>query len=252
MRMLALIVAALAVVPAAAAKDGVTAELTSTVSADLQPGTQIDVSWKLANRDGTPFGAMGVFVRLLDARSGKPVDVTAPQSSGPFVATVRVPPGGIGGIRIGLHGSTDIFFPLKNDPFAYRHALHLPRLARGAACPVSTVDDTRPVSPRGLGADMTLRLAPAVNFDSKAWGGQKVLWVVAPSYTGPVLIRGARLDAKGDVRFDLGNVPPKELFIPRGGGDRASYTRLRAPGCYAWQVDGIGFSDIVVFRATWP
>jgi hypothetical protein len=207
---------------------------------------------------------MGVFVRLLDAGGGKPADATAAQSNGPFTATVRVPAGGIGGIRIGLHGTTDIFFPLKNDPFAFRHPLHLPKLARGAACPVSTPDAAVDFSAYGVGTGLgagpaypifgsgaTLRLAPAVNFESKLWGGQKVLWFVLPSYKGPVLIRGGRLDAKGDVRFEVGNVPPKELFLPAYDGprDRASYTRLKTPGCYAYQIDGTSFSTIVVFRA---
>jgi hypothetical protein len=31
---------------------------------------------------------------------------------------VTVPAGGIGGIRFGLHGSTDVYFALTNDPFA--------------------------------------------------------------------------------------------------------------------------------------
>jgi hypothetical protein len=28
-----------------------------------------------------------------------------------------------------------------------------------------------------------------------------------------------------------------------------TFTRLRAPGCYAWQIDGPTFSRVVVFRA---
>jgi hypothetical protein len=98
----------------------------------------------------------------------------------------------------------------------------------------------------------TLDLAPAVNFQSKAWGGQKVYWFVLPSYAGPVLIRGGRLDAKGDVRFELGDVPPKELLLPayKGAHGRGSFTRLKGPGCYAYQIDGTSFSTIVVFRAT--
>jgi hypothetical protein len=57
-------------------------------------------------------------------------------------------------------------------------------------------------------------------------------------------------------------VPPTELGIPTGarGGYppghklvgqryRPSYTRLRAPGCYAYQIDGLTFSRVIVFRA---
>jgi len=32
-------------------------------------------------------------------------------------ADVRVPAGRIGGVRVGLRGTTEIFFPLENDPF---------------------------------------------------------------------------------------------------------------------------------------
>jgi hypothetical protein len=64
------------------------------------------------------------------------------------------------------------------------------------------------------------------------------------------------------VRFDRGRLPAAELCIPsgtspngnRGVGDRGqsfrpTYTRLREPGCYAFQVDGLTFSYPVVFRA---
>jgi hypothetical protein len=119
MRTLVLVLA-LVLVPTAAAKEGVTATLTSPVPVDARPGTQIQLSWTLATRDGTPFGAIGIFVRLVDARGGPPVDATAAQSNGPFSTTVRVPAGGIAGIRVGLHGTTDIFFPVTNDPFALR------------------------------------------------------------------------------------------------------------------------------------
>jgi hypothetical protein len=103
---------------------------------------------------------------------------------------------------------------------------------------------------------------PRSEFAGSVWGGQKVLWFVAPRYRGPVLIRGARLDAADELRFERGLVPPAELRIEVGekGGYppgfplvgqryRPSYTRLRAAGCYAYQVDGTSFSYAVVFRA---
>lgn len=31
--------------------------------------------------------------------------------------------------------------------------------------------------------------------------------------------------------------------------NRPSFTRVRAPGCYAYQVDGTGFTEIIVFQA---
>jgi hypothetical protein len=47
-------------------------------------------------------------------------------------------------------------------------------------------------------------------------------------------------------------VPPVELRIPatnRALRYRPSYTRLRAPGCYAYQIDGTTFSRVIVFAA---
>jgi hypothetical protein len=39
--------------------------------------------------------------------------------------------------------------------------------------------------------------------------------------------------------------------VPKDARYRPSYTRLRGPGCYAYQVDGTSFSRVVVFRADW-
>lgn len=151
--------------------------------------------------------------------------------------------------------------------------LHLPRLGAGASCPVSPVDTRIPFASRygvgqGLGAGPVypigtgvLQFAPPANFGSQSWGGQKVLWFVLPSYGGPVLIRGGRLDGIGLVRFENGDIPSAQLRItystavpagitpPVGTRYVPSYTRLSAPGCYAYQIDGTRFSHIVVFRA---
>jgi hypothetical protein len=83
-----------------------------------------------------------------------------------------------------------------------------------------------------------------------------VLWVVDPSYHGPVLVRGGRLDGPDSVRFDGGREPARQLRLlpPTGnttGGwaNYPSYTRLRAAGCYGYQIDGTSFSKVIVFRA---
>ncbi|HEU4784207.1 MAG TPA: hypothetical protein VFS83_12775, partial [Ktedonobacterales bacterium] len=112
-----------------------------------------------------------------------------------------------------------------------------------------------PVYPVGLGAEGVLEYAPPQNFESGDWGGQKVLWVVSPAYHGLVLIRGGRLDGAGEVRFERGADPPAVLEFdalgldPDGWSGNPSYTRIRAPGCYAYQVDGDGFSEVIVFQA---
>lgn len=159
-----------------------------------------------------------------------------------------------------------------SDPWKplYR-PLHVPSLAQGAPCPVSKVAETIEFSAFGVGqgvgrgpvypvganvADGVLALAPARNYASKHWMGQKVGWFVHPRYRGPVLIRGRQLDGRWAVRFGRGSVPALHLRIApadetewaKGRAD-PSPTRLRAPGCYGYQVDGRTFSYVVVFRA---
>ena len=64
---------------------------------------------------------------------------------------------------------------------------------------------------------------------------------------GPVLIRGRQLDGSHDMRFERGQIPVRERRIQKArasGYPRAysSVTRIASPGCYAFQVDGLGFS----------
>src|SRR5436305_4263205 len=113
--------------------------------------------------------------------------------------------------------------------------LHVPVVAAGEPCPVSRVDDRFSFGKygvaRGIGRGPAYPIgflqpgsvlqfvdpAPAnSDFAGSEWNGQKVLWFVTPSYRGPVLIRGRRLDAPGVLRFERGKVPPAELRIPRG------------------------------------
>jgi hypothetical protein len=91
------------------------------------------------------------------------------------------------------------------------------------------------------------------------WGGSKAIWGISDRYTGPVLIRGRQLDGPNIVRFENGRPgftdykrlhPDAELRLtgPEPHGNPAT-TRLRGPGCYAYQVDGRGFSYLIVFEA---
>ena len=155
-------------------------------------------------------------------------------------------------------------------PWARLHRpLHLPTVAPGATCPVSQIGRINfakygvgkgigpgPAYPIGFAQpgsvlQFTYPPDPASGFAGSLWSGVKVLWFVAPRYRGPVLIRGGGLDHPGRLRFNRGKVPPLEMRIQKGNGprDRPSYTRLRAPGCYAYQIDGTTFSRVIVFQA---
>jgi hypothetical protein len=100
------------------------------------------------------------------------------------------------------------------------------------------------------------------------WQRVRTIWASRPSYDGPVLVRGGRLDRLGrlgfgsrvrprwELRLPAGSWPPGNIHPggggrPLGEGWRLSSvpTRIRAPGCYAFQVDGLGFSYLLEFGA---
>ena len=149
--------------------------------------------------------------------------------------------------------------------------LHLPRVAPGARCPVTpmhrvAVGRNDRVNAPGRGPAYPLLypnttvpfvwpMTPAYIGYGTPWSGAKVMWVVAARYKGPVLVRGRQVDGTHVVRFDDPPTLERRLIGYTGGTSGArrypSSTRIdgRAPGCYAYQVDGVGFSRVIVFRA---
>jgi hypothetical protein len=111
--------------PAALGKEDVTARLLTPLRLDAAPGDKLTVVWAVGGTDEhgrwEPLNAIGVFVRLLSASGGRPTAgfaTPAAHPQGRYDARVAVPEGGIGGVQIGLRGSSDVLFPLENDPFA--------------------------------------------------------------------------------------------------------------------------------------
>jgi len=150
----------------------------------------------------------------------------------------------------------------KHVPRSLRRRLRIPILTPGTACPRSSAARVSPDFGIALGpgpaypipfADATL------HYDSGrvegGWRYVKVLWIVAPGYRGPLLIRGRQLDGTNWLGFEYGARPFADLQIPpvpadfRGWRDTPSYTRLRGPGCYGYQIDGTTFSRVIVFSA---
>jgi hypothetical protein len=154
-------------------------------------------------------------------------------------------------------------------PADLRRPLAVPTLPAGGSCPVSPVQ--RIVTEDFVGMAVgSGAVRPAFFLDSfdaargvppgtmrpDGWFDIKTLWFAVPAYTGPARVRTVRLDGPGSVAFgespDLG-----ELVFPDGptlnqGPDGyrqiPGATWVRSAGCYAWQVDGIGFSTVIVFR----
>ena len=151
-----------------------------------------------------------------------------------------------------------------------RRPLHVPMLAIGSGCPATEADGTlgergnldvpaapapppRPAYPALVSEGGRAALHYLLSWGYEGWGGAKLLWTV-PRYNGPYIVRGRQLDGPNELQFDQGPNWSRKL------NDElrlvGSYTRLnpaatflRAPGCYAYQVDGRGFSYLIVFEA---
>lgn len=98
---------------------------------------------------------------------------------------------------------------------------------------------------------------PAQAWYPSEWSGNKVAWVARKGFRGRVLIRGWRRDGSDRVRFGDRPQPSTELRLTfsatdRGEGgwlNKGTFTRVRAPGCYAWQLDARDFTRVITFRA---
>lgn len=146
--------------------------------------------------------------------------------------------------------------------------LHLPTLEPGQPCPTTSGQRVVTAAFGGIALGSGL-VRPLIAADGDTahgvarldpptgeWYGFKTLWFSDPSYQGPWIVRGAGLGHPGFVAF--GEQPSvSELVIPPGDtvNERDGWreapggTWVSGPGCYAWQVDGLGFSAVIVFKA---
>jgi hypothetical protein len=194
---------------------------------------------------------------------------TAPVEPAPVVTTPSIVAGA---------GSSGSPAPTPTDALAaagyaaLRRPWAHPAVPAGKPCPVTTTwTEPDPELGRMLGSGRArpVGLAAGAVLDfvgpgqpsqwvDRTWGGQKVLWAVDPAVVGPVLIRGRRLDGPGRLAFEdpaiLELVLNTDDYEGRPGGwkDYPSSTRLRAPGCYAYQIDTGDGTWTVVFRARGP
>jgi len=157
--------------------------------------------------------------------------------------------------------------------------LHYPTLASGAPCPISPAHTFSPAFGLGLGSGAVHPFGFTPDSQPAAYasphqtssgvvpGLTELGWAVAPTYGGAVLVHGAQLDGSHPVAFKGGYVQRgyqgdwaeapqltelRLIGYPNEG--RAwtlygSYIRLGAPGCYAFQLDGADFTDILIFQA---
>jgi hypothetical protein len=150
-----------------------------------------------------------------------------------------------------------------------RRPLRVEPLATTARCPVTTARVLSPRFARGqgsgpvypVGAARGLKfiypVEPTQGWYPSEWSGNKVAWVARKGFSGRVLIRGWRRDGSSGVRFGDRPQPQTELRLTFSAKDlgeggwlnKGTFTRVRAPGCYAWQLDGLDFTRVITFRA---
>jgi hypothetical protein len=150
--------------------------------------------------------------------------------------------------------------------------LHIPTLTPGSPCPATQPSGTLgeqgsdatqapafgpgPAYP-GLGVEASGAMLTLVWQPTEApyvgWYGTKALWTI-PRYTGAVLVRGRQLDGDSGLGFDRG--PGWSNRVHRGlrlGGPETGLhpaaTFVHGPGCFAYQVDVLHASYLIVFRA---
>jgi hypothetical protein len=169
---------------------------------------------------------------------------------------------------------------------ALRRPLQFPHLDRGESCPRSEwkpLTDLNAPPELGTTGYIVLGSGPAYpivyNFDTASgalsfrsfvyqsfyprvtptvppsatlrW--DKVRWIVAAEYQGPLLVRGVRLDAPGAVTFhELDH--PLEIQLaspstsPAEWRDYPGALSVEGPGCYGFQLDGADFTKTVVLQ----
>ena len=154
-----------------------------------------------------------------------------------------------------------------DDWEALRRPLTLDRLAPGTACPVSpatsissTITDVQGDGPVYAADGGGIELREAARNRNGLYD-IRILWVSTADYAGPVLVRGQRVDADGAMTFLSSGAElrlPRESDIgwagkPIGWRGWPSRVLLPDPGCYAWQIDGESFTDVIwVLASTAP
>jgi hypothetical protein len=135
--------------------------------------------------------------------------------------------------------------------------VRLPELLPGSNCPVTPVAkrEVGVTDPRGNGPFYLGGPMPKGNF-----AFNKIVYVLADNAVEPVLFRGGRIDGPGVMTFAGNSADPADrgTILSSGGGVTESfypraldafYIYPHTTGCYAIQVDGPTFQDVIVLAA---
>jgi hypothetical protein len=237
----------------------------------VEPGFTGRVLVRGARLDGQGELAFGDASEPLRELRIEPSGETPAIDGTPLLSTtpVRVRSAGCYGLQIDAGGraSTVVFEarPIDDALARLERPLRLPAVSAGE-CPVTTATGAVPFMP-GARGNGPLYLAGGGTL-SLAGGRQsggfwflKDAWVADPRELGPILVRGGRTDAPGDLRFGDGSEPAGEVRLPIHSSEFTSdqppgwrlfneYLRPPSTGCYAMQLDTLTESHLLVFEVT--
>lgn len=155
-------------------------------------------------------------------------------------------------------------------PAVLKRPLHFPILKPGERCPATHGSQVNSPTFAGIalgngpvraliGMAGNLRAGITDLAHASPWLAFKTDWFSFPSYRGPFVIRAEPLGRSAPVAMGESPVvaplvmPPGQSVNGSGGWrDAPGYTWVTAPGCYAWQVDGLSFSEVIVVQAVLP
>ena len=200
--------------------------------------------WGLALTVLATLGGLTVAGRLLDLHETQLSPTTPPPSTttNEVVSVATLP-------------------PAATIPAALRRPLRLPGLRRDGSCPTSpmvgpSITRAHPVAAVAVGDGPVYPVLFRATAAGRLDHSSVAYWDAPKPLGGPVIVRGHRLGAPQDrVGFlqDQQKSRPIHLLDPANAyqaGEQGSWwrpTRLQAGrGCYGLQIDGVGFSEVLV------
>jgi hypothetical protein len=178
---------------------------------------------------------------------------------------LRLKSPGCYGIQVDAGSLSDVIvfeaLPVADAQALLERPIELPSDVR-SECPITEAGREVPFTGRLLGRGPIYvaasgKTAIGTSRESGGFWLLRTLWVADATEPGPVLVRGRRLDAHGEVRFGGGPTPSSELRFairsyihtpgqPLGWRIFLDYLRVSEPGCYGLQFDTLGGSSSIV------
>ncbi len=255
--------------------------MTGTTSFDERIRAELDrMRTEVRAERPAPAALLARARRAMAVTLASAVLVTSAVVGGSIVAWRSLTPGG--SERVGIPADEGPATPSPSIPSGSAEELRarplaLPVVPAGAACPTTPTVRIEPGPRTGFTGPASVQQAGDVylamsghtvalrtqDLTPDGWYSVKDVWVVAGSYSGPVLVRGGRIDAEGPLQLAWNPTteqvrslvideasPSLQRDFETGWRSVPMEAFVRTPGCYAYQVDGVGFTAFIVFEAS--